>query len=197
MRRTILPAVLALGLVATPAAPAARLKDRPGPAHYFPTTVGAKWVYQFAKADQTEVVTHVRREGGDVVVSVGYERPGGEVAPIHTMALRGDGLYMLDEVGKPYDPPVCVLKLPVKVGDRWEGTSSRPDLGKIRYAKEVREVRKLQTPAGAFQAVGVDSEFVVGAAENAPKDRYWYAPDIGLIQIEKVRALKSFTPGKD
>jgi hypothetical protein len=134
---------------------------------------------------------------GRWVEFVGYEGGGGKVAPIHTMALRPDGLYMLGEVGKLYGPPVCVLKLPVKVGDRWEGTSSRPDLGKIRFVREVKEVKAVETPAGTFQAVGIEVESVIGGAASAPKDRYWYAPGVGLIQIDRSRTLKSFSRGKD
>jgi hypothetical protein len=113
------------------------------------------------------------------------------------MALRADGMYLLDEVGKPYDPPVRVLKPPVKLGDRWEGTSSRPDIGRVRYSGEVKELKALKTPAGTFQAVGIEVGWASGAAQGLAMDRYWYAPDVGLVQIEGVRVIKSFTPGKD
>ena len=143
------------------------------------------------------MVTDVRREGGDFIVRVETEGADGKLAPIHTMALRADGLYMLDEVGKAYSPPVCMVRLPVKVGDRWDGATTRSDLGPIRFVHEVKGVQKIETPAGTFEAVGIESEWVIGGARTGEKHVHWYAPGTGLIQIDKSRTLKSFTAGKE
>jgi hypothetical protein len=189
--------MLAFGFGLTVPAVPDRTRAEPGFPRYFPTTVGTKWVYEFTKGVQTEVVTRVRSKDGAVIVSVENELPGGKLTPLHTMALQADGLYMLDEVGQPYDPPVCVLKLPLKLGDRWEGKSSRPDLGGFRYASEVKEIKAIETPAGKFQAIGIDAGWSSRVDQGLRTDRRWYAADVGLLQIEGVRILKAFTPGKD
>src|SRR5262245_2385785 len=61
---------VALALVATPAAPAPRLKDA-GPAGYFPTTVGARGVYQSGQVEETDGVPDVREDGGATIVVLG------------------------------------------------------------------------------------------------------------------------------
>jgi hypothetical protein len=184
----------AVVLVATPAVPAPQLKDA-GPAGYFPTTVGARWVYQSGQVEQTEVVTDVRKDGEATIVAVGSVGPDGKVTPGDTVAIRPDGLFLLSETGQPYDPPVCLLRFPVKVGDRWEAETSRPDIGKVRFVREVKETKTRETPAGKFEAVRVESAVALGAAVPNTHS-HWYAPGVGVVEIERTRTLKSFEPGK-
>ena len=194
MPRSLLTAV-ALALAAAPAAPAPRLKDA-GPPSYFPITVGARWVYQSGQVEQTEVVTDVKTDGEATVVTVGSVLPDGKVTPWNTVAVRPDGLFMLSETGQPYDPPVCLLKFPVKSGDRWEDATTRPDIGKLRFTHEVKETKTLDTPAGKFECVRIEAAVAFGAVATPATHSHWYAPGIGLIQIDGTRTLKSFAAGK-
>jgi hypothetical protein len=188
-------AAVAVALAASLAAPAPRLKDPPVTS-YFPTTVGARWVYETESGEETEVVTKVTKDGSATVVSVGLVRPGGEVTPTQTVAVRSDGLFLLTESGHAYNPPVCLLKLPVKPGGRWEDVTTRRDIGKLRFVQEVKETKELVTPGGTYEAVRIESTLTLGDGPSKTADNYWYAPGVGLIQIDKNRTLKSFEQGK-
>jgi hypothetical protein len=193
MYRVTFVAMIGIGLapLAGPAAP--RLKDSETPQAYFPTTVGSKWVYTTNGKEHVEVVTAVERKDGVTTVTVEYERAGGN-RPIQTIEVRPDGLYMTYEVGKAYETPVCMLKLPVKIGESWTVRTNRPDIGALRFDREVIEETDVETPAGRFRAVRVRGRTDIGNQGRVQSD-YWYAPEVGLVKLDE-RVLQSFTPGK-
>lgn len=150
---------------------------------YFPTEVGATWVYQRpGRDDESATVEAVEEEKGEWIVS----RKGvGDNATIYArMVVSREGLRQEREgtdgkVG-------WVLKAGLKPGEFWEV----PDGGKRKvYGPEPVEV-----PAGKFQALRV-----VWEQEGATLTS-WYAPGIGEIKRviirggeERVyRSLKSF-----
>jgi hypothetical protein len=197
MRRSLLPSLLAV-LLAGPVAPAPQVKDKAPPTTYWPTVVGATLEYQFASSTQTEVVTAVERKGDVTTVAINWINKDGTSSPYNKVEIRKDGIFMTEEVGQAYDPPVCLLKLPLKAGDKWQTESKRPDLGSAyRFAREVGETRVIETPAGKFEAVQILCDTApVGDRPADPKCAFWYAKGVGLLQIEGTRTLKAYTPGK-
>src|SRR4051794_24001137 len=117
---TIAPALALLASLA-PAAPVPRGADKP--VLYFPTQVGAKWVYRGTSGptawEDTRVVTAVRDDGAAKVVTVGAVHPDGTVAYDHRVAVSPTGLFRLGTSGTEFRSPMCLIKLPSRAGDSW------------------------------------------------------------------------------
>jgi hypothetical protein len=164
---------------------------------YFPTKVGAKWVYG-GYAEVTLVVTAVEEKGGVLFVDVGEVADGGKVVPYERMAVSSRGLCRVVNLGMACDH--TVLRLPWRPGDKWDAWESE---GRQWLVVTAGRPERVVTPAGAFEAVRTDWDwrFAPGGPESF-KYSEWYAPGIGLVK--KVFAgedaprtvLKSFTPGK-
>ncbi|MBN9121416.1 MAG: hypothetical protein J0I06_20070 [Planctomycetes bacterium] len=152
---------------------------------YYPTTAGAKWVYVTPDGDeQTIEVADVKRDGGDVVVSL-----KGDDAPPDKIIVSADGLrYVRD--GTDGKLGGVMMKAKFREGDSWklsdgsERTISGPEV--------------VEVPAGKFTAVKV----TVTVREF--DQIIWYAPGVGEVKrtvkkngVEAVmRSLKSFADGK-
>jgi len=171
--------MLAALLAATLAAPVPKAK---APPLYFPTTVGATWVYERDGGEEAVTVSAVEKDGDDLVVTrTSADKRGIKYG---TVVVSADGLRQPRELA---DGKVgWVLKTTVRDGDSWDV----PDGGK----RTVHGPEEVEVPAGKYQALRVvwerDGETVTS----------WYAPDMGEVKRttkrgeEEVvfRALKSF-----
>ena len=88
--------------------------------------------------------------------------------------------------GEALEKPVPLLKMPAKVGTKWES-----DSGQHTVTKE----EEVEVPAGKFPAIRV--ELVSGAS----KTLLWFAPNVGLVKMqsegsERMLVLKEFKVGK-
>ncbi len=193
MTRT--PAALILLLAATPAGAAPTPRDALPHPEYFPTTKGARWVYQSDIAGGVEeiVVTAVELVDGQKVVS--RAGVGANKRAYSRMAVSAKGVRRVDGSGGGTEAGDWLLKVPFKPGEAWEAAdqSKRKTFGP----------EKVEVPAGRFEAVRV----VIVSPGNPNFDTtLWYAPGIGEVKRVShaadgseivVRALKSFTPGKE
>lgn len=192
MPRFLLSTVTAVALLAL-VAPAAPLpKDAAKPKLYFPTTVGAKWVYERDGTEVTHVVTKVESKDDSKLVSVGIVQ-GEHVVHFRTIRVSPEGIWQVAHLGWRFTPELVWFKLPIQVGKpQQEGTFG------------VIGSEKVKVPAGTFEAVKVVEEF---GPKDAPfRISYWFSTDVGIIKTtyaeptaskEAVTVLKSFTPGKD
>lgn len=152
---------------------------------YFPTAVGAKWVYEDTDGETEEVeVYEVEKDGDNVVVG---RRRVGETVPYTKMIVSADGLRQPpDREGE----KGWVLKSKLKAGESWEV----PGGGK----RTVSGPEEVKVPAGKYQALKVVWE------DDGRTLTSWYAPGVGEVKrtvkrdgVEIVyRSLKSFTEGK-
>jgi hypothetical protein len=149
---------------------------------YFPTTVGAKWVYEDADGATEEVEVYEVVKDGDSFV-VGRRRVG-ETTPYTKMIVSAEGLRQPPDRGVEKG---WVLKT-LKSGDSWKV----PDGSK----RTVYGPEEIKVAAGTFKALKV-----VWEAEGQTLTS-WYAPGVGEVKrtikrcgVETVyRSLKSFTP---
>jgi hypothetical protein len=176
------------------AAPVPKHLMKPAP-QYFPTRVGAMWVYLRGEVEETYVVTKVEVKENEKIVTVEQVEKDGTKKPNQVVSVRPDGLYMLSETGAVYDPPWCIFKLPVKVGQTWETKTRRGDGITVNGKQKVVAEERLKVPAGEFQTIRVESESPFAISTTT----YWYAPRVGIVQIDDPPhlILKSFTPGKE
>jgi hypothetical protein len=152
---------------------------------YFPTAVGAKWVYERpGRPDEIVVVSKVEKDGDSLIVSrEGIEGTAMAYAPVIVSAegLRQAREQANGQVG-------WVLKSKLKSGDSWDV----PDGGK----RTVYGPEDVTVPAGKFKALRI--EWKPDGATRVS----WYVPGIGEVKrVEKFngqeivrRSLKSFTP---
>jgi len=170
------------------AAPAPKAKD----AVYFPTREGDTRVYEFIAGEKaevgfTDVVTKVEKKDGAVHVTITRNyRP--EFAPyVTTIAVSSEGLFRVAANGEAMAKPITLLKMPAKVGTKWELD------GGAQYT--VTKEEEVEVPAGKFHALRVES--VAGDS----KTTLWFAPNVGLIKMasdgsDRVQVLKEFKGGK-
>jgi hypothetical protein len=186
--------LLAVVLVPTPTSPAPRLKEPPRPPVYYPTQVGAEWVYRQGDREWAETITDSIRQGGTTVVTIAELGPNGELVPAERIAVSERGLFWVEGIQTRLTPdvPSCLLDLTLPPGGTWTpaGDSSR---------HTVRRPERVDVPAGRFEAVPVEVE--VAYRDGPATDTYWYAPGVGLVKAvygrgPGPRVLKSFTPGK-
>jgi hypothetical protein len=151
---------------------------------YFPTAVGAKWVYE--RVDGTEevvTVTAVERDGDTLVVS----RQSADGGQYTKMIVSASGLRQgKDRAGGEWG---WLLKLGHDPSESWEVPAGGR---RTVYAPEEVEV-----PAGRFKALRVVWQRDGGTLTS------WYAPGVGEVKrVERTggepervtRSLKTFDP---
>jgi hypothetical protein len=188
---------LALGplrLMSGAAAPVPDHLRAGGPPLYFPTSVGAEWVYQGGDDEHTERVVAVEEKEGTFVVSYGQVEKDGGVPWVNKVSVSADGLadlgYTRGEKKVTYATPDVMLKLPFKADQVWDGPIGVGDTRKSVASERVK------VPAGTFEAIKVDYEL---KADNLVLSA-WYAPGVGRVKASSHRGrelvLKSFTREK-
>ncbi len=83
-------------------------------------------------------------------------------------------------------PPRPLLKLPLRPETRWgwRGVFSSP--GPIIESNEVFPSESVETPAGRFDAVKVETR--IGSQGETAVRTSWFAPDVGLVKQRTERA---------
>jgi hypothetical protein len=180
------------------------------PPPYFPTWVGAKWVYLtgvvgvFGEQEETRSVTAVEWTTSGVLVTVSKHESDGKTSLHEKVLITSAGLkYVEGYMGKPASPQ-CMLKVPSTDGEKWEADYS------VDYHEHKQEctslvTEKVEVPAGRFTAVRVRvqtylRDFIPGGLLHGGtcKEDIWYAPGVGVVKIEygpsSTWVLKSFTP---
>jgi hypothetical protein len=197
---------LAVGVAGMARPFAGRASAAPVPKHlmktvpeYFPTQVGTKRVYLRGDAEETQVVTKVEVKENEKIVTVEEVAKDGTKKPYQVVSVRPDGVYLVAESGSKYDTPWCVFKTPAVVGQEWETTTTRGKDWMIRGTKKVIAEERLKVPAGEIETVRVTWDSAFGAGQQRSRSVYWYAANIGVVQIDDPPhlVLKSFTAGKE
>lgn len=187
--------VIAALLRLAPAAPVPKGADKA--VLYFPTRVGAKWVYHeeavdVERSEAVYTVTAVEKRDGSYVVTVGRVGSDGTAVPKETWAVSDRGLLLLERDGRKQDPPTCHLKLPHRPDEAWDWMP-----GKTGWRCVPRKPERVRVPAGEYDALPVDLQ----TSRRPPLITHWYALGVGLVKTTNdartLKTLKSFTPGKD
>ncbi|MBA4062649.1 MAG: hypothetical protein C0501_02865 [Isosphaera sp.] len=203
-RRLVATAFLLVPLALAPAAPVPEHLMKPPP--YHPTRVGATWVYQQGTELLTYTVSASAEEVGGAAVTV-VRVDGDRKSPHQKVLVSSAGVTRTEYLETPFDGPDDLVRVPVRVGDRWETkVTGRRDRGDGRSDPEltltakrtVAKVERVEVPAGVFRAVRIDGELTYNG--RSYRATSWYAPHVGLVKLDQEewsRVLKSFDPGKD
>ena len=204
--RVLLPLLLlasatTLGTVA--AAPVPKDTEKP---LYFPTQVGAKMVFKDESGDYRSEGKIADAETKDGVTTIAVEwslfnKQDGESTVKEKLAVSAKGVFRTAMSGVDLAPPLCLLKLPLKTGDKWDTSFTYAGMKSVGTAV-AGEPEEVPTPAGKFTAVPVHYEYTLNKVTRHMT--YWYAPRVGLVQQNftgykqepKLLVLKVFLPSK-
>jgi hypothetical protein len=183
-------------LALPPAVAAPRLPDHPSaPALYFPTHVGAKWIYQNGLAEYAKVIIKVERDDKMLIVTTAIVNDRGERTEYEKMAVSTEGLFFVENLRHGLKPksPASLLSLKHRPGEEWTDSLHG-------YAHKASEPEWIDVPAGRFKAIRVEQS--VDSDGQRGKNTFWYAEGVGLVKVEQFyvlrpTVLKSFDPGKE
>jgi hypothetical protein len=162
------------------------------PLQCFPTKVGAKLVYRVTDDDEPEKAPY----GKEVLVTGVEEKYGTTIVEAEQWHVASDGirdltckLYMNSSneevsVSGVYDPPLRLLKLPVKSEDAWDWSRAFDVRNKEIWERRYRMVKGIEdvlVPAGKFKAVRVDVT-ICGTIYPRQSSREWYVLGLGRIK---------------
>ena len=130
--------------------------DRPTTPNYHPVTVGDTWTYRLPDGNVTQKVIAVERKGDETIISVGRDLRG-KVVPAYKVSVTPKGVFQVEIGGRPIETAACWLKLPLKPGDEWEGSTPSSRFARAEKAKvSAGRAEGIETPAGKFQAARSD-----------------------------------------
>lgn len=160
------------------AAAAPRPKDPPRPPVYFPTTVGERWVMAVAgpagaRVTNFEEVVAAGEKDGVTTVTVARLNPDGTRKDEYTVESSADGVCVVAANGARCDRPDWLVRHPTKPGTKWEVA-----VGAATYVFTVVGEETVETPAGTFKAVRVDTTGPAGT----PGVSEWFAVGRGRVQ---------------
>jgi hypothetical protein len=165
---------------------------------YFPLKVGNTWEYQVnGKKIVTTVAAHDKL--GDLLFARLDTNMDGSIVTEHVTVRLGSVIRLVGN-GQERKPPV-VLKVPPKVGDKWDLTlETLPIQGSLL----VLESKKLKVGDKEYDTVLVISSNLKYAGQDVDV-KTWYAKDVGMVKqtlthpaagLDITLELKQFTPGK-
>lgn len=149
--------------------------------NYYPLQVGNKWEYRVdvAGTSAKAVSTILKKETIDGVELARLEATVNG-SPVATELLRATdkGVFRYRNNDKAIEPPICLLKYPVRAGEKWDGEIT---VGKEKgkYFCDTRE-ENVEVPAGKFKAIKVTIN--LEAKMQKVSTSYWFVKDIGFVK---------------
>lgn len=179
-----------------PAAPVPKGADRQP--IYWNTVVGSKCVYKDELGERSSTITKVQECDDNTIITIKHEAADGTICSeiLHVCA---KGLYRVEFAGDKFNPPICLLTLPAKVGQKWTvaSTNGQSTLAGTGTA-EIIAIETVKVPAGGFEAVCVKRCFTLkGDDKEERKSTIWFAQGVGIIKYESgtsVLVLKAHFP---
>ena len=182
--RLLAAAVLTLLIFA---AGPARSQDKTGegPKHsteYFPLKKGATWAYRSAGKKGSVRVSGFEKVGKDDCARLEYLDSDNKVTATELFAVRPDGVYRVKFGGSLVDPPLCLLKLPLRPGQKWKFDSKVA--GQEHKGGFVEGAEKdVKVPAGKYDTVTVTTTADTQKIEDQTVTlTYYFAAKVGIVK---------------
>lgn len=166
---------------------------------YFPTRVGAKWVYLWTSDKEkdeevVEVVAAIEQgKDGAKVITVARVGRDGNAHPVQRFEVSSRGLLWTENLfGQGLHGPGCQLKLPHKPGQKWSNGWTG-----LKTTLTAHGPEKVKVPAGEFECIRVEYR---DERSPDPIQTRWYAVGIGEVKLKSgdlLIVLKSFDAGKE
>jgi hypothetical protein len=186
MRRS----VLSLTLIAVSPV----LADEPAPRveNLLPLAVGNSWTYRVSGQDDRFIVRVVRQEmvGEQTCFRLDATLKDRVVASEH-LAFTKDGLCRFKVDSGEVKPPVCILKLPVPKGSRWQQRYQVGERGATGFFSV--NTSEVNVPLGKFKAVIVDATTSEGPGRPSTRTVVSYADGVGIVKQEIIDGKRTLT----
>jgi hypothetical protein len=149
---------------------------------YYPLQEGTKWHYRVEVAGQTVQVTNqiakVEKIDGQPLARLETVVKG-QVSASEHLRTNAQGIFRHRYNGIDVQPPLCLLKYPVKDGETWS-TDIKIGGMQLKVMCRTGRAEEVQVPAGKFKAVTSDVETEVMGIKVTTK--YWFAPGVGVVK---------------
>jgi hypothetical protein len=175
--------------------------ERKAAPNYFPLKAGSEWHYSGESNGQKVQATN-RIAKVEVIDGTPLARLettiGGQVMASEHLSSTDKGIFRHRFNGIEITPPVCLLRYPIKIGDKWE---SEPKVGeqKVKMKCQIGE-EEVEVPAGKYKAVTLDLEADVNGIKITT--RYWFVEGMGFVKQtadfggnKVLLQLEKFVPG--
>jgi hypothetical protein len=174
-------------------------KDDLEKVEYFPLKVGTTWEYLCnGKKIVTTVTLH---EKVDEKPAARLDTTMDGTTVIEHLTITKDGLCRILASAQRVHPPWLILKLPAKVGEKWNvNLLSLPVQGSL----SILEAKKLKVGLQEYDTLLVVSTDLKLAGQDV-EIMTWYAKDVGMVKqtvkqptvgLDITLELEKFTPGK-
>jgi hypothetical protein len=144
----------------------------------YPLNVGREWSFWAGPLELIERVARHEKVGDELCARIETEF-NGKIVSFEHVAVRADGIYRVAVAGRPIEPPLRFLKLPVQAGDTWKIDSSiagEPIKGDFKTSEA-----KLKIGDDEFSTVVVAGRNFK-AANATLSFTYYFAPGIGKVR---------------
>jgi hypothetical protein len=179
------------------------LPAAPVPAHLmpgevrlsFPTRVGTTWVYDGLYGKRTIVSSAVKEVDGAKLVTTELVGDDGKRTPQAVTRVSAEGVFLAEEGGWKFGESWCLYKQLHRPGRTWKVEFATRRAQRV-WVVTAGPVEKVRVPAGEYTAARVEWEL---SEDDGPRQKqtYWYADNVGMVQMDDSMKLKSFTPGTE
>jgi len=148
---------------------------------YFPLKEGNQWNYTMSNGLPVTMRVSGFENVGSVRCAVLDTTVAGQTTREYmTVDSQGVKSHMSQMQGQQfrYDPPVLRIKLPYRQGDTWQANINQMGMAMTTSFRSAGQER-IQTPAGTFDCIKVQSSMDMGGQSMAAT--IWYADGIGQV----------------
>ncbi len=179
--------------------------EDPKKPNYFPLAKGNKWEYRHTKgSEKSDAVIEVKEvETKDGKTSAVLKSDLDGMTFDDRVAVGAKGVVRETIQGNQLNPPLVMLKYPVKAGEKWEQTVKAAGIA-LKFTSEAKDAGEVKVPAGTYKAVRVET--ILEVEGSRIEIGSWYADGVGLIKQTVTTddgantvasmELTKFTPGK-
>ncbi|MDY3557766.1 hypothetical protein R5W23_003031 [Gemmata sp. JC673] len=208
LRALVILATVAAALSAGAAPVPTHLMSKAPPV-YHARTPGTRFVWDHkyswtAPEETTVIITAADEQREGHLVTLDFIAGQREPAALQKLSASDRGLALVEYGGCKVDPPLWLLKLPIRPGEQWESTTSVQD-EEQKFRHTVGKPEWVEVPAGRFHAVPVVQELLWAASDGdtefkRPPETNWYAPGVGCVKTtittSRTSVLRSVTHDK-
>ncbi len=149
---------------------------------YYPLKVGTKWNYELKVGDRKVLITNqvakIETIDDQKMARVETVMNNNIAASEHLISTPA-GVFRTRFNGSDVSPPICLLKLPVKVGDEWKDTNKIGN-DQLKTTCKVEAAETIEVPAGKFDTLRVNVSAQVG--DQTVETIYWFAANTGVVK---------------
>lgn len=165
----------------------------------FPMTVGTVWTYRVGENRYDIKIVKMEKIGKTECARLEMIVDG-KTRSFEHLAVEDGVLARFSFEGKAATPPVPLLKLPPKAGDKWN-VDSKLD-GQMYKGTLTANLEKVKVPAGDYSAIKVSGpDMDLNGTKFSVT--YWFVSGVGLVKLQSELAglrvlfeLEKVVPGK-